>query len=376
MRRGKNRYTLQELAGAFGDLGTLIPFVAGYITINQMDPAGILIAFGLFKLWAGFYFQTPVPIQPMKAIGTAAITQGAALGHGAIFASGLFTGLVWGLVGLSGAIGWIGRITSRPVVKGIVLGLGLGFIAEGLKMMRGDLLLGAAGIALTFLLLSRPRIPAMLVLLAGGAAVALLREPALLEGLARSSLHFRLPASGLPQIGWADLVTGILVLGLPQLPLTLGNAILATVEENNSLFPDRPITVKAVALDHAALNLVGTALGGVPMCHGAGGMAGHVRFGARTGGALVILGGIVLALGLFFADSVALLFRLFPPALLGVILFFGGLELATGALDNGQTREERYVFLFTAGLSMWNMGIGYLGGLALWYAFHFRWLKA
>jgi len=376
MRRGKNRYTLQELAGAFGDLGTLIPFVAGYITINQMDPAGILIAFGLFKLWAGFYFQTPVPIQPMKAIGTAAITQGAALGHGAIFASGLFTGLVWGLVGLSGAIGWIGRITSRPVVKGIVLGLGLGFIAEGLKMMRGDLLLGAAGIALTFLLLSRPRIPAMLVLLAGGAAVALLREPALLEGLARSSLHFRLPASGLPQIGWADLVTGILVLGLPQLPLTLGNAILATVEENNSLFPDRPITVKEVALDHAALNLVGTALGGVPMCHGAGGMAGHVRFGARTGGALVILGGIVLALGLFFADSVALLFRLFPPALLGVILFFGGLELATGALDNGQTREERYVFLFTAGLSMWNMGIGYLGGLALWYAFHFRWLKA
>jgi MFS superfamily sulfate permease-like transporter len=376
MRDGKNVYNLQELAGAFGDLGTLIPFVVGYITVNHMDPAGILVGFGLFKLWAGLYFKTPVPIQPMKAIGTAAITHGGAITPGAIFASGLFTGVVWGILGLSGAVSWVEKITSRPVVKGIVLGLGLGFIAEGVKMMQGDLLLGAVAIALTFVLLSNPRIPAMLVLLAGGAAVALVREPTLLEGLARMSFHFRLPVSGLSQIAWSDLVTGILVLGLPQLPLTLGNAILATVEENNTHFPDRPITVKAVAVDHAALNLVGTALGGVPMCHGAGGMAGHIRFGARTGGALVILGGIVLALGLFFADSVALLFRLFPTALLGVILFFGGLELATGALGNNQTKEERYVFLFTAGLSMWNMGIGYLAGLALWYAFRLGWLKA
>jgi MFS superfamily sulfate permease-like transporter len=371
----RNRYDLQEFAGAFGDLGTLIPFVVGYITINRMDPAGILVAFGVCKLWAGLYFKTPVPIQPMKAIGTAAITHGGSITPGAIFASGLFTGAVWGLLGLSGAVSWIEKITSRPVVKGIVLGLGLGFILEGIKMMQGDLLLGAVAIAVTFGLLSVPRIPAMLVLLAAGAAVALAREPTLPEGLAQMSFHFRLPLSGIPQIRWSDLVTGVLVLGLPQIPLTLGNAIIATVEENNSHFPDRPITVKSVALDHAALNLVGTALGGVPMCHGAGGMAGHIRFGARTGGALVILGGILLCLGLFFADSVALLFRLFPPALLGVILLFGGLELASSAVGNTQTKDERYVFLFTAGLSMWNMGAGYLGGLALWCALQHRWLK-
>jgi hypothetical protein len=133
----RNTYNLQEFAGAFGDLGTLIPFVVGYITVNHMDPAGILVGFGVFKLWAGLYFKTPVPIQPMKAIGTAAIT------HGAIFASGLFTGVVWGLMGLSGAVTWIQKITRRPVVQGIVLGLGLGFVVEGVKMMRGDLLLAA-----------------------------------------------------------------------------------------------------------------------------------------------------------------------------------------------------------------------------------------
>jgi hypothetical protein len=376
MRLAGNEYDIREVAGAFGDLGTLIPFVVGYITVNRMDPAGILIGFGVFKLWAGLYFKTPVPIQPMKAIGTAAITQGAAITHGAIFASGLFTGVVWGILGLSGAVSWIEKITSKPVVRGIVLGLGLGFILEGARMMQGDLVVGAVAVALTFGLLSFPRIPAMLVLLAIGGAVALVREPSLLESLARMSFHFRLPASGLAQIGWSDLVTGILVLGLPQLPLTLGNAIIATVEENNTHFPDRPISVKAVATDHAALNLVGTAFGGVPMCHGAGGMAGHIRFGARTGGALVILGTIILILGLFFADSVALLFRLFPPAILGVILFFGGLELATGAVGSAMPKADRYVFLLTAGLSMWNMGVGYLGGLALWYAFRWKWLKA
>ena len=104
------------------------------------------------------------------------------------------------------------------------------------------------------------------------------------------------------------------------------------------------------------------------MCHGAGGMAGHVRFGARTGGALVILGAIVLFTGLFLADSVATLFRLFPPALLGVILVFGGLELAAGAHGNHFDKADRYVMVLTAGVAMWNMGAGYLAGLILWHA--------
>jgi hypothetical protein len=374
MERSRNRYDLQELAGAFGDLGTLIPFVVGYITVNHMDPAGILVGFGVFKLWAGLYFKTPVPIQPMKAIGTAAITLGGTITHGAIFSSGLFTGVVWGLMGLSGAVRWIEKITRRPVVQGIVLGLGLGFVVEGMKMMQGDLLLAAVAGALTFLLLSYPHIPAMLALLALGVGVALVREPALLADVARMSFHFRLPTSGLHQIGWTDLVTGVLVLGLPQLPLTLGNAIISTVEENNTHFPDRPITVKAVAVDHAALNLVGTALGGVPMCHGAGGMAGHIRFGAKTGGALVILGSLVLFVGLFLADSVATLFRFFPPVILGVILLFGGLELAAGVRGGSTSKEERYIVYLTAGLAMWNMGVGYLAGLLLAVACERKWL--
>ncbi|RPI11645.1 MAG: sulfate transporter [Zetaproteobacteria bacterium] len=375
MRIGGNAYDLQELAGAFGDLGTLIPFVVGYITVNQMDPCGVLVAFGLFKVAAGLYFTTPVPIQPMKAIGTAAITQAATVSPGAIWASGLFTGAFWLIMGLTGMVGWVARITSRPVVQGLVIGLGLGFVLEGVKMMAGDPVLAVFAVALTFALLSSDRIPAMLVLLGLGAAIAVFREPGLLGELGRVSLRVRLPELALTRFGWEDLAVGVAVLGLPQVALTLGNAIIATVEENNTLFPDRRITVQAVAVDHGIMNLVGASLGGVPMCHGAGGMAGHVRFGARTGGSLVILGVVVLFVGVFLSDSVATLFRLFPRWLLGTILLFGGLELAVGAQGSGGQRSDRYVVLLTAGLALWNMGVGYLSGLALWYALERKWIR-
>lgn len=189
------------------------------------------------------------------------------------------------------------------------------------------------------------------------------------------SFHLRLPEVALWKLGWYDLITGVLALGLPQAPLTFGNAIVATVEENNALFPDRPTTVRAVAIDHGIMNLIGTTLSGVPMCHGAGGMAGHVRFGARTGGALVMLGVLVLGIGLVLGDSVGTLFKLFPRSLLGVILLFGGLELAAGVQGTSQEKSDRYVLLLTAGIAMWNVGAGYLVGLLLWYAIRARWLR-
>jgi hypothetical protein len=46
-----NAYNLRELAGAFGDLGTLISFLVGYITLSKIDPVGVLVSFGLFKIF-------------------------------------------------------------------------------------------------------------------------------------------------------------------------------------------------------------------------------------------------------------------------------------------------------------------------------------
>ena len=375
MRIFGNEYNRMEFAGAFGDLGTLIPFVVGYITLNKMDPLGILVAFGLFKIFAGLYFRTPVPIQPMKAIGGMAIAHAGTITHGMIWASGIFTGVLWLLMGITGATTWIQKITTKPVVRGIMLGLGMSFIVEGLNMMKTGPLLAVGGAILTLVLLSSKRYPAMLALIAYGVIGALIQKPSLLGDLAHISIRFRWPEIGFPQISWSDLLTGFIVLGLPQAPLTLGNAIIATAAENNEYFPDRPITVKAISIDHGIMNLISPCIGGIPLCHGAGGMAGHIRFGARTGGALVILGIIVLFSGLFLSDSISLILQIFPRCILGVMLFFAGIELALVVKDVRLKKENLFVLIITAGTAMWNMGVAYLVGLILYYSIKRQWIK-
>ncbi len=375
MRLWGNSYNKMEFAGAFGDLGTLIPFVVGYITLNKMDPLGILVAFGLFKIFVGLYFRTPIPIQPMKAIGGMAISHAGTITPGMIWGAGIFTGLFWLLMGLTGAITWIEKITTKPVVRGIMLGLGLSFIMEGLGMMRAQPVLAIGGVVITLLLLSSKRFPAMLVLLGYGIVLAFIQKPDLFGELSHISIRFRFPELTFARMSWKDLLAGFVILGLPQAPLTLGNAIIATVAENNAYFPDRKVTAKTISVDHGVMNLISTFIGGVPMCHGAGGMAGHIRFGARTGGALVILGLIVLLTGLFLSDSVTLLLKVFPHSILGVILFFAGVELALVIKDIKLKKQNLFVLLVTAGTAMWNMGVAYLAGLILYYALQRRWIK-
>jgi MFS superfamily sulfate permease-like transporter len=368
VKLGGNRFDRSELAGAFGDLGTLVPFVVGYITIARLDPQGVLLGFGLLALATGFYFRTPMSVQPMKAIATVALTQPLVVTPGAIFASAVVTGVFWLGMGVSDAVSWLAALTSRPVVRGIILGLGLSFILEGVTFMNQGPMIAVPAVVLTFFLLGQPRVPAMLMLLGYGAAAAMSFDPTLASDLGSLAPGFRLPTLHLPPLSWREVVTGAFVLAVPQTALTLGNAVIATAEEHNALFPHRPISVRLLALDHGLMNLVAAPLGGVPMCRGAGGMAGHVRFGARTGGALVILGVLLTVGALFFADSVATVFRLFPVPVLGVILFFSGIELAVGLNGDTFSRSERTVLVVTAGIALWNMGVAYLAGLLLHHA--------
>jgi MFS superfamily sulfate permease-like transporter len=161
------------------------------------------------------------------------------------------------------------------------------------------------------------------------------------------------------------VVIGTLFLALPQLPLTLGNAVIAIREENNRLFPDRSVSENAVAISTGAMNVGSGVFGGVPMCHGAGGMAGHVAFGARTGGAPIILGVLLLTLAFFFSGSVQLAFGLLARPVLGVILFLTGAQLALGSCDFSKHKGERFITLATAALALWNVGLAFLFGLAL-----------
>jgi predicted benzoate:H+ symporter BenE len=374
----RNRFDRAELAGAFGDLGTLIPFIVAYITLLKLDPAGVLLGFGVPMVAAGLYYRTPFPVQPMKAIGAVATTQAAqtaTVTAGAVYGASLVTGLIWLLLGATGAAKRVADLVTRPVAIGIILGLGLSFMMTGAKYMAAGWWLSGTALFITLALLTNRRIPAMFLLLAGGAVVALIRDPGLVTTLGQVRLELRLPEFGLGSMSWNDLVIGTVFLALPQLPLTLGNAIIAITSENNYLFPDRPVSERKVAVSTGLMNLASAALGGVPMCHGAGGMAGHVAFGARTGGALILLGGLLLFLALFMSSSVTILFQMVPSEVLGVILFLAGAQLALGACDVSKDKGERFTTVVTAGLSMWNIGIGFVIGLALYHAFKKGWVR-
>jgi hypothetical protein len=368
--KSPNRFNRMEWAGAFGDLGTLIPFAVAYIAVVRMEPFGVLFSFGVSMLVSGLYYKTPFPVQPMKAIGAVAATQAAqtaTISQSTVYGASLVTGLIWLLLGLSGAARRVGRWAPRPVVVGIILGLGLGFMLEGIKMMSSGWLIATIGLSGTVLLLKNKVVPVMFLLLLFGVAYGIVENPDLLKSLAGLKIQFRLPTIALFRITWKDIAIGGALLAFPQLPLTLGNAVIAIKEENNRLFPDHPVTENEVATSTGVMNLLSAAYGGVPMCHGAGGMAGHVAFGAKTGGAPIILGVILLLAAFFLSGSIGIILELFPRAVLGVILFLTGAQLALGSCDFSKNKEERFITLVTAAFSMWNVGLAFVAGVILAY---------
>ena len=373
-----NRFDLPEWAGAFGDLGTLIPFVAAYVSILKMDANGLLVAFGVALIAAGTIYRTPFPVQPMKAIGAAAVSQtmlAAGLGSAAVVGAALTTGLLWIALAVTGLGRRLARWVPRSALLGVVMGLGFSFMLEGIRMMATSPWIAGLLLALTLVLLGRPRVPAMLVLLGIGVLIALAGQPGLVHELSALKPEFKLPALAWKSLSLSDLWTGFVLLALPQLPLTFGNAFIAITEENNRLFPDRPVTERSVAYSTGLMNLGSSLIGGIPMCHGAGGMAGHVQFGARTGGSSIILGSVLLVAGLFLSASIGTVFRMFPPDVLGVILFMAGLQLALGSRDGGTEKADRFVVLATAAFAIWNVGAAVLFGILAHQASQRGWLR-
>jgi Molybdate transporter of MFS superfamily len=371
-----NRYDRIEVAGAFGDLGTLVPFVVAYLAVLKMDPFGVLFAFGIAMVVCGSHYRTPIPVQPMKAAGAIATTQAAqtlTITPAMVCGAALVTGLVWLVLGLTGTAHRVASLVKRPIVIGIILGLG--FMIEGAKMMSQNWWVSAAALLATSLLLTNRVIPAMFLLLMFGAAYALLSDPTLVDAMRTVQVEPRWPTFTLSTLTWNDLLIGMVFIALPQVPLTLGNAVIAITEENNRLFPNRPVSEGKIALSTGLMNMLSASVGGVPMCHGAGGMAGHVQFGARTGGALIILGAVLLATAVLFSGSVATLVRLFPLPILGVILFLTGAQLALGSCDFSKDKGERFVTVITAALAVWNVGIASVAGMAAYVLNKRGWLR-
>lgn len=313
---------ITEISGALGDIGTLLPLTLGAIGVAGLAPVPVLLGFALFYIATGLYYRLPVPVQPMKAVAALLLTT--QMSAGSLIAGGVLIGAILFMLGSTGWINRAARLVPGSVLSGLQLGLGLllAWMSVGLIVtspMAGLVTLMVLILMLRFL----PAWPAALVGLAVALGIGgLIGAPGL--PLPEASLQpFPLPQ--LPSVDeWQQ---GFSMLVLPQLALTVTNAIVLTALVVGDYFGEQGqrATPARLSVTTGLANLCLAPFGALPMCHGAGGVAAHYRFGARSGLAPVILGSCLLLValvpgGLSFIAAV-------PAAGLGALLLVAAVEL-------------------------------------------------
>ncbi len=390
-------FNRMEVAGSLGDLGTLLPIAIAMVVLNGLSPMGVFFSIGVYYILSGLYFGLTVPVQPMKVIGAYAIAT--AMAPEQILAACLLMGFLLMIVGLTGAIDLIAKITPKPVIRGVQLSTGALLMSGGIRFMMGtsrfqelenavepylaiqalgpvpvSLVIGCIGAVVTLLLLDSRRFPAGLVVVAGGVAAGLILGARLNMGLGDIGLN--LPAwlpAGFP--AKVDFTFALFALVIPQLPMTLGNAVLAYTDLSREYFKEQSakVTNRKACVSMALANFFSFCVGGMPMCHGAGGLAAHFRFGARTAGSNVIIGVVFAAMALLFGRHIIDVLHLLPMSILGVLLVFAGSQLALTVMDLN-TRKEYFTATLILGITLAsNLAAGFIAGMVV--AHLLRWEK-
>lgn len=377
------RFTVWELGGAFGDLGTLLPLLVALILVNNVSATGAFLVVGLAYILAGLYYRIPIPVQPLKSVSAMAIAMG--LSAGVIAASGLLMAGLLLFLAATGIISTVAKLFPKPVIRGIQLGVAFFLIRAGVALVTepqvfvtgpetsirlaeatiplGWLLAIASGIV--FLVFLRKQwLPASLVILTFGLAAGAFWGP--IEGLRELRLGISFPTLGLPSL--SDFNTALVILVISQVPLTLGNAVFAAADTAKSYFgaDARRVTHRGLLTTTGVANVAAGVLGGVPICHGSGGITAHFKLGARTGGANLMIGSVFLALALFADGNVLPLLSLIPYPVLGVMVAFVGLQHALLVRDLQRWFHIAVAILIAVvGLVTSNLALGFGLGIVL-----------
>ena len=365
------RFDRAELAGAVADLGVLVPIAVALIVKNGLSATAVLLPAGLLYVAAGLLYRLPVPVQPLKAFGVIAIAQG--LGANEIAAGALLMGGIFVVLGASGLIDRIAKLFPHPIIRGVQLAVGLLFCQLAWKLTTTPpaaftdhtqptwwLMAAAIVVTLAGLLLHRHTVALVLVGLAAVAMVFAYQGPL---ALGPSPIY-------LPDLSVEAFTVASLALVLPQLPLTFANSCLATADAARTYFGLAAERVQPgrLAVSLGMANLLAGAIGGMPVCHGAGDMTAHYSFGARTGGAPIVLGAVLLFLAVAFGASLAPLLAGFPlPILAGLLAISGLLHIA---LLKDLREPAHWAMALAVGIVgfLSNLAIALAGALLIWWA--------
>ena len=332
------KISLKEVTGSIGDLSTFLPLAIGLTVVNGVNATSLFLSAGLLYIATGLYYGLPVPVQPLKA--TSAIAIAMAVPPETIAATALFIGILLLAVSLLSFQGLFSMLFPRPIVRGIQLGLSVLLVKAGLK--------------------------AILQPGPWHAGVGNLPAPDSLQALSSLATGWIPPEWGVPY--HADLYT-VIVLLLPQVPLTFANSMAATTDAARSYFGERAerVTLRSLATSLGLANFAAGLIGGMPMCHGSGGLTAHYRFGAKTGGANLIIGTLFVTLALFFGKSIPALFSLLPASALGVALVYVGVQHARLVRDVAEIPRELAVALGIGimTLATGNLAVAFSVGIVL-----------
>ncbi len=385
------RFNRMEFAGSFGDLGTLLPLSIGMILVNGLNPLGVFFSIGIFYIVSGIYYGIPVSVQPMKVIGAYAIATGAAGNQ--ILASGALMGMLLLVIGITGIISAFGKYIPKSVIRGVQLSTGVLLMAQGVRLMMGTstiqalrqavepylviqnigpipvgIIIGVIGFLITLFFLDNRRFPSGLLIVLGGMAIGLVWGTH--EGLSKIGWGIHIPEFfplGMPVK--IDFTYALFALVLPQIPMTVGNAVIANADLSKEYFGEKAgkVTLRSLCISMGFANMMSFLFGGIPLCHGAGGLAAHYRFGARTAGSNLIIGIIFVALAVFMGGKALAVLYLVPMSALGILLVFAGAQLALTILDLKE-RKDMFVTLLILGITFAsNLAAGFIAGILIAY---------
>lgn len=363
------RVSSGDLSGAAADLGVLIPLVGALVLVNGLEPGPILLAAGVLVVASGLGFGIPFPVQPLKALTALAVAQ--QLDPGVIRSAGLQIGLVLVVLSLTGTADRLAGVFTRPVIRALQLGVGALLVVSAVNLVRHPpelfeaapeaglgLLLMIGTLALVALAVQLRRPLLTLTLLAGGVAATWIADTPALGGVDAGAPSLSLPPGSVAGSAFVLLV-------IPQLPLTYGNAIVGVSDLAREHFGASAarVTPGRVALSCGLGNVGAALLGGMPMCHGSSGFSAHVRLGARTAAMNVVLGTAFVLLGAVFPAQVLALFGVLPVWALAGFLAYAGLRHALLVLD--QRGRRLTVAVVAAGLGLATGNLAITTGVAL-----------
>jgi len=340
-----------EISGAFGDIGTDLPLLTGMILASGMHPASVLTVFGLMQVASAVFYGVPMPLQPLKAVAALVIAGGISAPQ--VFGAGLSIGLIMLALTATGLLDRLRAVIPKAVIRGIQLGLGfkLALLAFSRYIPSdggaGLILAAVCAVVILVLLNSRFCPPALPVVAIGLVYAFCFKFGA---GTWQGSFGFALPQA--VRFSASDVLQGAVILALPQIPLSLGNSLFATHQMAGDLFPERRVSLRTIGYTYSAFNIVAPFFGGIPVCHGSGGMAGHYVFGGRTGGSVLVYGLMLLTFGLFFGSGFDRLVHAFPLPVLGVILVTEAGMLMGFARDVIPERFDLTIAVITAVLAV------------------------